>query len=142
MTAFFFRSILVFSIFLIFVPMANSEPLKGTIGISEQSDSSWLNLEKAKDFKKGEWLRLKIGGTSKKIVVRFLSKKTDPNTPSGVDGDVIEIPKDRIIDIVLEENHKDVVQISVHGGTNPWGLFFLGPGNGSATILYIQDVDG
>ncbi len=141
MTAFSVRTTLVISIFLIFVPIANSEPLKGNIGISEHSDSSWLDLEKVRDFKKGDRLRLKVGGTSKKIIVRFLSKKTDPNTPSGVDGDIIDIPQDRIIEIVLEENHNEVVQISVHGGTNPWGLFFLGPGNGSATILYAQGLD-
>jgi len=133
--------LLVFGIFLISVPMANSEPLKGNIGSSEQAGSSWLNLAKLTDFEKGDRLQFKIGGTAKKIVVRFLSQSANPNTPSGIDGDVIEMPKNRIVEITLEEDHYDVMQISVHGGTNPWGTFFLGVGNGPATILFVQGIE-
>ena len=87
------------------------------------------------DFKRGDKLRLRVGGTATKILVRLLSRGTDPNEPIGIVGGIVDVPKDRTVEIDLNTNFNDVVQISVHGGSNPWGLYSLGQGNGPATLL-------
>ena len=54
--------------------------------------------------------------------------------PSGVIGDRVDVPKSRNVEIVLLADYDNVIQISVHGGPNPWGRFSLGGGNGPATL--------
>ena len=89
-------------------------------------------------FKRGDQLQLRVGGTAHSILVRFLSKGDNPNDPVGIDGGVVKVSEDRVVQVTLEEDHADVVQISVHGGPNPWNLYPLGGDNGPATILSIQ----
>lgn len=114
---------------------AFSEPLKGRIGSSEQWGSGWIDLDKMADLKQGDKLKLQIGGTADKIVVRFLSKGESPDDPVGIDGGILKVPENRVVQVILEDDHENVVQISVHGGPKPWKLYSLGGGNGPATIL-------
>jgi len=109
--------------------------LQGRIGHSTQWGSGWLDLTVVRDFKQGDKLRLKVGGSAKKIVVRLLSEDDSPDDPAGVDGGPIEVPQNGMVDKTLLENHSKVKQISVHGNENPWGQFPLGGGNGPATLL-------
>ena len=83
---------------------------------------------------------LTIGGTAETIVVRFLSKDDNPNDPIGIDGGVVEVPESRVVQITLNEDHTDVIQVSVHGGRNPWNLYPLGGGNGPATVLSAERI--
>lgn len=117
-----------------------SEPLQGTIGSSSQWGSGWLDLSSMTDFQRGDRLFLKIGGTAEKIIVRLLTQGTDPNSSSGIDGGIVDIPENRQVEIMLQSNHSNVIQISVHGGANPWGLYSLGGGNGPAKLLGAEHV--
>lgn len=111
-----------------------AETLAGAIGSSSQWGSGWLDLAPPVDFTKGDRLKLLIGGTANKILVRLLPKGASPDTSAGIVGGAIDVPKSRIVEVTLPQDRKQVIQISVHGGPNPWGKFPLGGGNGPATI--------
>lgn len=113
----------------------SAESLDGAIGSSSRWSVGWLDLEKITDFKKGDRLKITVGGTAKKILLRFLPKGADPNDPIGIDGGPRQVPNSRVIEVVVESDHKNIRQISVHGGPNPWGDFPLGQDNGAATII-------
>jgi len=112
----------------------SSQTLAGAPGSSSQWGSGWLDLAPAVDFAKGEHLKLFVGGSADKILVRLLPKGASPDTSTGIIPGVVNVPKSRIVVVILPEDRKQVVQISVHGGPNPWGKFPLGGGNGPATI--------
>ena len=113
---------------------SEGEPLAGQTGYSEQWGSGWLDLAPATNFEKGTVLRLKIGGTAKKILVRLLSKGHLPSVSDGIIGDAMTVPENRIVEVKLDFPVKEVIQISVHGGPNPWGEHPLGGANGPATL--------
>lgn len=125
---------------LVCATIVYSEPLAGYPSASRQWYSGWMDLSTARDFKRGDVLRLKLGGTAKRIIVRLLRKDEDPNGPLGIDGGVVEIPDSRTVEVTLQEDHANVVQISVHGGPNPWSLYPLGDENGPATLLSAERV--
>lgn len=112
----------------------SAETLAGATGSSSQWGSGWLDFAPPVDFTKGERLRLLIGGTANKILVRLLPKGASPDTSTGIVGGAFDVPKSRIVEVTLPQDRKQIVQISVHGGPNPWGKFPLGGGNGPATI--------
>jgi hypothetical protein len=115
-----------------------SETVQGETGTSPETDSGWLTLEKMSDFERGGKLLVHVGGTADKILIRMLRKGANPDYPKGMDGGTHEVPSDRLVEAVLERDHKDVVLISVHGGPKPWGFFPLGEDNGPATILGVK----
>ncbi len=127
---------LVFIIALTLVSPASAQPLKGDIGHSEHWGSGWIDLKTPTDFKRGDKVRLKIGGSAKRIIVRFLPKDEQADDPVGIEGGAVPLERaDRTVDITFQEDHLQTKQISVHGGTNPWGLYPLGEDNGPATLL-------
>ena len=115
-----------------------SEPriivLSGEYGSSPQWGSGWLNLSTPMNFTAGDTLRLKIGGTAKKVLVRLLPEGKFPDSSEGIIGNAISVPENRTIKIALKDNRYNIIQISVHGGPNPWGKFPLGGDNGPATL--------
>ena len=115
------------------VGAAQAQKLKGETGSSAQWSSGWLTLKSMTNFSKGDHLKLVVGGPATKIVVRLLARGAAPETSAGAIG-VFDVPKDHVVDVVIPDDRKDVIQISVHGGSNPWGQFPLGDGNGAATI--------
>ena len=126
-------------IFAVFVTMAGpslacAQKLQGTTGKSAQWGSGWLDLASPLSISKGQHLVLSIGGTATKIIVRLLPEGASADTTVGVIPEPVAVPKSRIVDIVVPDDRKQVIQISVHGGPNPWGQFPLGEGNGPATI--------
>lgn len=109
--------------------------LAGEIGSSSSWGSGWLDLATVTDFAAGDVLRLRIGGTAGKILVRLLPEGSFPDTSVGIIGSgAVTVPKNRIVEVVLDNDRKGIIQISVHGGPNPWGRFPLGSGNGPATL--------
>src|SRR6516225_4738429 len=114
--------------------VGSAQTLSGTTGSSSEFGSGWLKLASPVNFSKGERLKLSIGGTANKIIVRLLPQGASPDTPVGVITGVFTVPASRIVEVSIPEDRKQVVQISVHGGPNPWNQFPLGPGNGPATI--------
>src|SRR5271165_3432372 len=113
-----------------------AEPLQGNVGVSPQWKSGWLDLDPPVDFRSGDIIRLKIGGTAERIIVRFLTVGESPGDPVGIEGGALPVQgADRTVDLTLKGDHPQTKQISVHGGSNPWGLYPLGENNGPATIL-------
>ena len=108
--------------------------LTGASGSSSQWGSGWIDLAPAVDFKKGDRLKLLIGGTANKILVRLLPKGQSPDTSVGLVGGPVDVPKSRVVEVELTQDRKQVIQISVHGGPNPWGKFLLGHDNGPASL--------
>jgi hypothetical protein len=109
--------------------------LRGTFESSSTWGSGWLNLKPPVDFTKGERLKLTLGGSAAKVVVRLLPQDSQPDTTDGVIPIVMSVPKTRVIEVVIPNNSPQVKQISVHGGSNPWGQFPLGSKNGPATLV-------
>jgi len=65
--------------------------LEGDIGSLAKWGSAWIDLATPRDFKKGERLRLTLGGSgdpkkkpAEKVLVRLLRKGDDPNLPVGI----------------------------------------------------------
>jgi len=108
--------------------------LTGETGVSSRWGSGWLDLVNPIDFKSKNKLRLTIGGTAKKIKVRLLPKGRSPDTTAGMLPAVFTVPSNRIVELKLQGDRPQIIQISVHGGANPWGKYPLGGGNGPATL--------
>lgn len=110
------------------------EFLTGDIGSSSRWGSGWLDLATPLHLRTGDRLRLRIGGGASKVLVRLLPRGTSPDSSVGIIGGPIEVPEDKTVEVLLDTERQEIVQISVHGGPNPWGRFPLGAGNGPATI--------
>jgi len=121
-------------------PTEGSEDFECKLGSSGQFESGWCDLSRMTDFKRGDRVRLRIGGDARLILLRFLRKGSDPNAPSGFEGPPLRVPKERVIEVVLDGDHRETVQISVHGGPSPWGIVSLGGDNGPATLLGAERV--
>lgn len=113
---------------------SSTQLIAGETGSSSRWGSGWLDLGTVTDFTTGDQLRLTIGGTAKKILVRLLAKGQSPDSSSGIVGGAVTVPQNRVVEVELQTDRKNIIQISVHGGSNPWGRFPLGGGNGPATI--------
>ncbi len=110
----------------------------GKIGESDRWGSGWIDLDTATEFRKGEKLRLKVGGTASKILVRLLAEGQSPDSTSGVIQTAISVPQNRTVVVELQKNYSRIVQVSVHGGPNPWGTFPLGKENGPASLQSLE----
>ena len=115
-------------------PLPAGSTIAGRLGASSRWGSGWLDLDAATDFSTGDRLRLEIGGTADRILVRLLPKGASPDESVGIIGGPTVVPKNRIVEVTLAIDRRQIVQISVHGGPNPWGTFPLGAGNGPATL--------
>lgn len=111
-----------------------SKVLDGEVGSSSRWGSGWINLAAVTNFSAGDVLRLRIGGTANKVIVRLLPEGKSPDSSVGVVGGTIKVPENRIVDVTLDEDRRDIIQISVHGGPNPWDRFPLGGDNEGATL--------
>ena len=125
---------------------AGSEPvssqvtqrLAGAIGIDQRYGSGYLDLKPTVSFHAGDHLRIHVGGSAAKVVVRLLPKGVSPDSPSIIVREAQIVPPGRIFEVVLVQDYPDIVQISVHGGPNPWNLYPLGAGNGAAELLSVE----
>src|SRR6267154_1246526 len=113
----------------------NCEKLSGEVGASSRWGSGWIDL--AAELRRGERLRVQVGGSATKVLIRVLRSGELPDDPVGIVGE-FAVPANRIAEVVLKEDLKSVKQISVHGGPNPWGKFPLGSLNGPATLLGVE----
>ena len=118
--------------------MTEPQLLAGETGSSQRWGSGWLDLAKITDFTAGDMLRLRIGGSANKVLVRLLPEGKFPDSSVGTVNGPISVPKNRIVQVVLDKKRKDIIQISVHGGPNPWGKYPLGDGNGPATLEMVE----
>jgi hypothetical protein len=114
---------------------ARAEVLQGTIGVSQQWGSGWVNLAKVTTFKKGDRLRLTLRNrNADEILVRFLPLGGNPDTKAGLIPHPIQVPPNLVVEVALETEHADIVQISVHGGQLAWDIR-LRDGNGGAELV-------
>lgn len=120
--------------------LVHAQAIVGAIGSSSQWGSGWMDIAPAIDLKKGETLRIRIGGSAEKVLVRLLPRGVSPESDAGIAGGPIVVPRTRVIDVSLQQEHKQIVQISVHGGPNPWGKFPLGGGNGPASVVSVERI--
>ena len=119
--------------------LAMAAPLDGTIGESSgaQWQSSWLSLSKAMTFRKGDRLVIHAQGDAQKVLVRLLRVGRPASLAEGLEGGARSLSGNRTIEIVLERDHPDVMQISLHAGREAWGQL-LGDGNGVARLVRIE----
>jgi hypothetical protein len=111
--------------------------VQGRIGSSGDYGSGWLDLATMSDFKQGVRLRLVVGGTAQKVLVRLLPQGESPDRPSGIAG-TFDVATSRKVVVTLDGDFLNVVQISVHGGPNPFGMFPLPGGNGPAFVTEVE----
>ena len=114
--------------------LAAQRSLVGNLGSSGQWHCGWMDLSPPADFSRGDTLRLQIGGDAQRIVVRLLPKGSKPDSDAGIVERSVAVPANRIVDVVLKDARKKIIQISVHGGPKPWDKYDLGKGNGDATL--------
>lgn len=107
-------------------------------GKSRKHGSGWITFDPPKDLQAGNMLELFIGGSAQKVIVRLLPEGKSPDFPTGVLPEIFVVPDNRLLSVVLKENHPAVSHVSVHGGPNPWGKFPLGENNGPATLERIS----
>ena len=112
--------------------------LEGKIGLSKQWKSGWIDLNEPTNFYKGDSLSVIVGGTAKKIILRLLSSNNDPNSPIGIVGRIHEVNGNGEVNVRLSKDYSKVIQISVHGGENPWGVYPLGLNNAAAFIQSVR----
>ena len=110
--------------------------LHGAVGRDPHWASGWIDLAPT-NFFKGDQLRLSVGGTAKKVVVRLLEDPRRADSSEGVIG-VFPVGQDRIARVTIDADHKEIRQLSVHGGPNPWNQYDLGEGNGPATLSGVE----
>ncbi len=115
--------------------------LDGTTGSSSQWGSGWIDLATPMDLAKGTRLRVRVGGTAKKIFVRLLAKGVSPDSSRGIVGGAVTVPENRVVEVRLDVDRKGIRQISVHGGPNPWNKQ-LGSTNGPATLEAVEVMKG
>ncbi|MBN1573111.1 MAG: hypothetical protein JW984_07945 [Deltaproteobacteria bacterium] len=109
-------------------------------GESIQYGSGWCDLKPPINLAEETCLKLTIGGTATKVLVRLLKGGEDPNSAVGLIGDPITVPSNRIIIVKLKKAYLNVVQVSVHGNPSPFGID-LGINNGPARLDMVEKVD-
>lgn len=120
--------------------LAQAQELKGNQGSSARWGSGWLDLAPPLNFERGEKLQIHVGGTAKRVVLRLLPSGGRAEDDVGVLGAPLDVPESRVLEVKMTETRTQIVQISIHGGPNPWGNYPLGPGNGPATIVSVKRV--
>jgi len=121
------------------VPVS-AQPLECTYSSSDQWGSGWCDLFPPMNLAEGVCLDLKIGGSANMILIRVLREGEDPNQSVGLIGEPIKLPDDREVTVNLRKTYSNVVQISVHGGPNPFRIS-LGSNNGPAKLQLVEHVN-
>lgn len=114
----------------------DSQELIGQPGFDSQYGAGWLDLAPAETFRKGDRLRIKIGGTAKKVLVRLRPSTIPPTSSFGIVGGPIAVPDDREIILTIPELRENISQLSVHGGKIAWDIV-LGDNNGPAKVVSV-----
>ena len=115
-----------------------AQRLACTIGVDQHYGSGYCDLRPVVNFLAKDRLRIHVGGTAARVVVRLLPEGSSPGGSDIVIREGQIVPPGRVFDVVLTQDYPNTVQVSVHGGSNPWGLYPLGAGNGPATLLSVE----
>lgn len=125
---------------LVYAP-ACADPLQGSIDQASGPNwqSTYMDLDPPRDFKRGERLQIKLQGTAEWVRVRLLPHDAKPEKPSGLIGGKMRVPPGGVLEVVLQKDHPKVKQVSVHAGKEAWGEL-LNPKGGGAEIVSINVV--
>src|SRR5262249_43203670 len=114
--------VLVFAVLTIGVAQSASKTtrLMGSTGVSPTYGSGWLEIAPT-DFSAKDRLVLTIGGSASAVLVRLLPKGFDPNNADVTIAEKALVKSDRTIEITLNDDFKNIIQVSVHGKAMPFG---------------------
>jgi hypothetical protein len=99
--------------------------------------SAYLNLVPRRDFRVGDRLKIRLLGSAKHVLVRFLPDGTPQDKNDGIEGGIRVVNSEKILEITLATDHFDISQISVHAGHFAWETD-LGSNNGTVTLVSIE----
>ena len=139
MTKNFFSIVILTTISVLVYASAYAEPLQGSIDQASGTNwqSSYMDLNSPRDFKRGERLRIKLQGTAEWVLVRLLPQDGKADKPTGLVGEKMRVPPGGELEVTLQTDHPKVKQVSVHAGKEAWGKL-LGTKNGDAQIVSIH----
>ena len=112
--------------------------LMGVPGVDQDHGSGYLDLKPIVSFHAGERLRIHVGGTAARVVVRLLPRGSSPDSANIIVSTGQVVPPGRVLDVALTQDYPNILQVSVHGGPAPWNLYPLGAHNGPATLLSVD----
>lgn len=121
------------SLFVFISQTAWAQFIDGQFNAFPQWGSGSLILRQPTTFESGTCLRLKIGGSVSRILIRFLRDGDNADKAVGIVGDPWNVPASRELVVRLLQRFPNVNQISVHGNPHPWH-YDLGSQNGPATV--------
>jgi len=133
------KSVLIVTLVFFVQPVASQTAavqIHGTTGSDPAGESSWLDLNVPTSFMAGDTLSLTVTG-SEMVIIRLLPQGISADQLVGVVGGPRVVPASNIVEIELQEDHPDVVQISVHGGSQAWNCFFTHT-NGSPLLRVVE----
>ncbi|WP_289020387.1 hypothetical protein [Desulfobacter postgatei] len=99
--------------------------------------NAYLNLVPRRDFRVGDHLIIKLLGSAKQVLVRFLPDGTPPDQDDGIEGGIRAVPDNKTIEVTLTTEHFDISQISIHAGHYAWDTD-LGAQNGTVSLVSIK----
>jgi hypothetical protein len=116
-----------------------AQPLNGKYGASPKWGSGWMDFTPPINIESSTCLRIEVGGTASKVLIRLLPHGEDAGQPVGIMGGIHAVPSSRILMARITNKHPNISQISIHGNPKAW-QFNLGINNGPATLESIEEV--
>jgi hypothetical protein len=110
--------------------------LAGRTGEAPEWGSGWIDLAALASFDARTKLKINVGGSATKILVRLLKDGQLPDQPVGVLGKYA-VPSGRLLEVPITGKKANITQISVHGSPKAW-TYHLGADNGPATIEEVE----
>lgn len=95
MTKRIFSVVLFATISVLVFASDHAEPLQGSIDQASGTNwqSSYMDLTRPRDFKKGERLSIKLSGTAEWVLVRLLPQDGNASQPTGLVGAKMRVPR-------------------------------------------------
>jgi hypothetical protein len=110
--------------------------LEGKVGSSDEWGSGWMDLNQPIDFPTGSHLKITVGGSASRVLVRALREGQSHDKPGGVLG-AFTVPASRVVEVAINAPKPGIGHISVHGSSKPFD-WDLGSGNGPASLSTIE----
>jgi hypothetical protein len=73
-----------------------------------------------------------------KVYIRLLHQGASPSDDEEEVG-TFDI-KTNLVEFTLDHDYPNIVQVSAHGGPNPFGTHDLGPGNGAVRVKRVDTI--
>jgi hypothetical protein len=100
-----------------------------------------MKLQPPADFAGGQQLWLDVGQNGdtpvKQIYLRLLQRNQPPDADVGGIG-TYAVPPQHVVRVPLSKDFHGIIQVSIHGGANPFGNHVLSPNNGCPTLEGVE----